>query len=459
MMIVHSAKPLFAWDDLEDSPSLQTIKDLLAALPDAKLLNSLRNARGKGRDDYPVSVLWGALVLRVALRHVTTEAVLGELRRNEGLRRLIGIASEAGVPKPWNMSRFEEVLGQEPHRTLLKTVFNELIVRLGVAIEDLGVATAGDATALSARRKPEKAAQQESDEGLPQASGGRKEYKDDEGKVTKVVEWFGFKLHLVVDVKHEVVLAYEITDTKAGDGETLPAVLGQAEANLPEDRIETLAYDKAADSDEVHRVLSEKGITPLIQMRGLWQSDPERLLPGHDGTSNVVHDEAGTIYCYDKVSEPPVRHKMSYIGYEPERETLKYRCPAKHEDWACPMSTVCNAGKSYGKTVRVPRAVDLRRFPALPRATKKFERMYKGRTAVERVNARLKLFWGVDDGNVTGSRRFVAQVGVVMAVHAAFATLLASAPRREGTLGKVGLSPVAEALRAKAEEAKQAVVV
>ena len=53
--------------------------------------------RGKGRDDYPVSVLWGVVVLRVALRHLTTEATLAELRRNEGLRRIIGIESEAAV--------------------------------------------------------------------------------------------------------------------------------------------------------------------------------------------------------------------------------------------------------------------------------------------------------------------------------------------------------------------------
>jgi hypothetical protein len=447
----HSLFPLYT--------RIYFIKDLLAALPDGKLLNSLRVARGKGRDDYPVSVLWGVVVLRVALRHVTTEAVLAELRRNDGLRRLIGIESEARVPKPWNISRFEEVLGQEPHRTYLKEVFNVLIQRLGLAVVDLGKDTAGDATNLSARRKPEQAAQAEMAEGLPQASGGRKEYKDDEGKVVKVVEWFGFKLHLIVDVKHEVILAYEVTDTKAGDGETLPVVLEQARANLPADRIKTLAYDKAADSDEVHEVLSGAGITPLIQMRGLWQTEPERMLPGHDGSSNVVYTEDGTIYCYDKVSEPPVRHKMSYIGHEPERETLKYRCPAKHEGWECPMSATCNAGKSYGKTVRVPRDVDLRRFPALPRATKKFERMYKGRTAVERVNARLKVFWGVDDGNVTGSRRFFAQVGVVLAVHAVFATLLASAPRREGTLGKIRLSPVAEALRARAEAEAEAVAV
>jgi hypothetical protein len=458
MMILHAAKPLFAWDCLEDSPSLQTIKDLLAALPDGKLLDSLAIARGKGRNEYPVHVLWGVVVLRVALRHVTTEAVLAELRRNEGLRRLIGIDSEAGVPKKWNLSRFEDVLGQEPHRTLLKEIFHVLITRLGVTVADLGRDTAGDATALSARRKSDEGAKEEVEEGLPQASGGRKEYKDDDGTVTKVIEWFGFKLHLLVDVKHEVVLAYEITDTKAGDGETLPALLAQAKANLPAGRIKTMAYDKAADSEDVHALLSDEGITPLIQMRGLWKTEPERLLPGHDGSSNIVYTEDGTIYCYDKVSEPPVRHQMAYIGHEPERQTLKYRCPAKHEGWDCPMSAICNAGKSYGKTTRVDRELDLRRFPSLPRATKKFERMYKGRTSVERINARLKVFWGVDDGNLTGSRRFVAGVGVVLAVHAAFATLLASAPRREGTLGKIGLSPIAEALRAKAKAKAEAEV-
>lgn len=81
--------------------------------------------------------------------------------------------------------------------------------------------------------------------------------------------------------------------------------------------------------------------------------------------------------------------------------------------------------------------------------------------SVERVNARFKVFWGIDDGNVTGSRRFVAQVGVVLAVHAAFATLLAAAPRREGTLGKQRLGPIAEALRAaaKAKESEPALAV
>jgi hypothetical protein len=447
-MRIQSTKPLFAWGCLEDGPTQKTIRQLLALIPDEALLISLEQARGKGRDDYPVRTLWGVLVLSIALRHPTIEHCLCELRRNESLRKLIGIESEDSVPRKWNLSRFLNALGKEPHLSLLHQVFDAMIKRLGEVVPDLGLNTAGDATGLNARRR-RTAAHAKQDEGLPEATGGRKEYADDDGNVTKVVEWFGFKLHLLVDVKHEVSLAYKITDTKAGDGETLPDLLTEAQGNLPDNRIATLAYDKAADTNDVHELLSAAKIKPVIQNRSLWKEEHERMLPGHDGTSNIVYDEAGTVYCYDRQSDPMVRHKMAYIGYEPQRETLKYRCPAMHEGWECPMAKICNAGKSYGLTVRVPREIDLRRFPSLPRTTKKFERLYRGRTAVERVNARLKIFWGADDGNVTGARRFFALLGIILVVHASFATLLAMAPRREGTLGQTKLSPIAEALYGK----------
>ena len=260
-------------------------------------------------------------------------------------------------------------------------------------------------------------------------------------------EWFGYKLHLLVDARHEVTLAYQVTTANAADCKSLPDLVQQGQANLPEGRIHTLAYDKAADDNESHRLLNKAKIRPVIQNRHLWKEQSEQMLPGHDGRSNIVYDEAGSLHCYDRTSLPIVRHPMAYIGYEPQRETLKYRCPARHEGWRCPHDAVCNAGKSYGKTVRVDRTIDLRRFPPIPRATKKFERLYNGRTSVERVNGRLKIFWGVDDGNITGSRRFHAMVGAVMIVHAAFAMLLAAAPRREGTLGKLRLSPIQKALR------------
>ena len=317
-MRIAMTKPLFAWDEIEDSPSLQTIEEFLQSVPDARLLASLRSRRGKGRNDYPVTVLWGTLLLSIVLRHATMEGCLGELRRNRGLRRLIGIEREEDVPKAWNISRFLELLGKE------------------------------------------------------------------------------------------------------------------------------------CDDGEIHELLDEAGIEPVIENRSLWKDEEEYILPGHDGSSNIVYDEMGTVYCYDKASNPPVRHAMQYIGHEPKRRTLKYRCPAMYAGWKCPSHARCNQGKKYGKTVRVKRDIDLRRFPPIPRATKQFESLYKGRSAVERVNARIKILCGPDDGNIAGSRRFFAMIGAVMVVYLGLATLLAAAPRYDGTLGKMRLTAIARALRAKA---------
>jgi hypothetical protein len=42
--------------------------------------------------------------------------------------------------------------------------------------------------------------------------------------VEKVVEWFGYKLHLLVDVRHELALAYRIMEPAVGDNEMIGGV-------------------------------------------------------------------------------------------------------------------------------------------------------------------------------------------------------------------------------------------
>jgi len=450
VVLIHATKPLFAWSELEDSPSLQTIRAVLSCLPDQQLLDGLQRARGQGRNDYPVSVLWGVVVLSVLCRHVWLNDCLAELHRNPTLCDLIGIRKVSDIPKPHNLSRFLDLLGQPAHLHALRDVFNSLAKELGLVVPDLGKHSAGDTTALKAKaKKNPQAVAEEVKEGLPQPTGGKKEYHDDDGKVVKVSEWFGYKLHLLVDVRHEVAVAYHVSSTKMADNEGIEALVEQAEGNLGEKRIETLAYDKAADDIKVHEMLHEHDIKPVIENRKLWKQEQEQ--PLRVGLP-VVYDQAGTLYCYDTVSEPPVKQQMACIGYEKDRGTVKYRCPAKHAGLPCPSLEKCNEGKQYGLVVRVKCEEDLRRFPAIGRATKQFERRYKGRTAVERVNGRLKIFWGVDDGNVVGARRFHAHVGVVMVVHLALALWLAKQPRWEGSLSAVSLSPIAQALARLDEE-------
>jgi hypothetical protein len=443
-MLIPATRPLFAWPELEDSPSLQTIRAVLSSLPDQGLLDGLQRARGQGRDDYPVRVLWGVTVLSVLCRHVWLNDCLAELHRNPALCAILGIRRVVDIPKPHNLSRSLDALGQPAHLRRLRDVFDTLVKNLAQAVADLGRHTAGDSTALAAKPKRDAAAvAEEVEQGLPQPTGGRKEYRDDEGKVVKVYEWFGYKLRLLVDTRHEVALAYHVSDTRLADSDGIPALAEQAGANLGASRIETMAYDKAADDAKTHEALHDRGIKPVIQTRALWKDEKER--PLRVGLP-VVYDEAGTVSCYDTVSEPPVRRQMACIGYEKGRETIKYRCPARHDGLPCRSLEKCNGGKKYGLVVRVKSTDDLRRFPAIGRATKQFERLYRGRTAVERVNARLKIFWGVDDGNVVGARRSHAHVGVVMVVHAALALWLAKQPRWEGSLSAVSLSPIAQAL-------------
>jgi hypothetical protein len=81
----------------------------------------------------------------------------------------------------------------------------------------------------------------------------------------------------------------------------------------------------------VHAVLHRHRIKPVIQNRALWKEEPERPLPGGRYPLHLVHDEAGAVFCYDTTSDPPVRHPMASIGYDAERGTVRYRCPARHE--------------------------------------------------------------------------------------------------------------------------------
>ena len=477
-MRILSTDPLFPWDKLPDSVDLAALRDLLDLLPDEPLLGTLRRYRGHGRNDYPVHVLWRTHVARYFLRHNHMEGCLAELGRNPALRRVVGLEEGQPIPEAWNMSRFQEVLGQPAHVALVESAFEQLIGRLAGAVPDLGRDVAGDSAALCARPGTRQAKKKTADgapglealgdaarrpaaqgtagvaaekaSALPQPSKGKKEYKDDAGKVVNSYEWYGYKFHLLVDVKHEVALACQVTSAAGegtGDSSVLPLLLEKARRILPAGRIQTLAFDKAADDQKTHELVHQKQIKPLIQMRELWKEEPERKLPGHEGSSNVVHDEAGTIYCYDTVSAVPVKHKMAYMGYEKDRGTLKYRCPAKHEGFTCPSDKKCNGCSTYGKTVRVKCELDLRRFPPIPRATQEFARRYNGRTAVERINARTKIFWGADDGNVAGAERFHAHLWTIMLVHASMANWLAMQPRYEGkSLSPTRMSQIAQRL-------------
>ena len=130
--------------------------------------------------------------------------------------------TEAQLPHHWNLSRFLDVLGHPGHLAEMHECFDRMVQRLVGVVPHWGRRLAGDATAWNARRGDATRQESETARGWPPPTGGRTESLDADGRVERVVEWFGSKLPLLVDSRHEVVLADALTAPAVGDNERIP---------------------------------------------------------------------------------------------------------------------------------------------------------------------------------------------------------------------------------------------
>jgi len=77
---------------------------------------------------------------------------------------------------------------------------------------------------------------------------------------------------------------------------------------------------------------------------------------------------------------------MVFSGFQKDQMTLKYQSPVKADG----MSGDCMCGCEHGmKSGKVPLDLDGRLFVPIACSSCKWRRLYKGRTAAERVNSRL----------------------------------------------------------------------
>jgi hypothetical protein len=192
----------------------------------------------------------------------------------------------------------------------------------------------------------------------------------------KVVTWFGYKIHLLVDTKYEMPLSY------AGDegeciGYKAPFALVEEVkekhcGDLRKD-IDKAAADKGYDSEEnCRRLYDEHGIKPVIDIRRMWRDKETRLLdPGC--ADNIVYDEVGTVYCLcPKTGE---QRPMAYGGFEKDRVALKYICPARAYGLTCSGHPECGHAM---KSERISLEIDRRIFTPVARSSYAWEREYKG---------------------------------------------------------------------------------
>jgi transposase, IS5 family len=197
--------------------------------------------------------------------------------------------------------------------------------------------------------------------------------KDD--KKRDLYYWFGYKLHLLIDALTELPVSFVLTPANVSDTEELPNLLGKAKLKRTEAKPDAVITDKGYDSknnnDIVYKEYKAAPIIPIREREGAQQTD--------------ICNAKGTPTCGCGLD-------MVYWGRD--GNYLKYRCPHVLGKATCKNISPCTSS-AYGYVLKLPISDDVRRHPPIPRETKKWKRLYKMRTSVERVNSRLKDILGL----------------------------------------------------------------
>jgi len=409
---------LFGWQEIEQLGDLERLRLVLENLPDEELMRDLERERKSGRDDYPVRAVWNSVLAGIVYQHPSIESLRRELRRNGQLRELCGFnpaRGEEAVPPAWVYSRFLKKL--MARQQLLEVMFNRLVEELRQHLPDFGriLAIDGKAIASFARGRKRQTAKVKPDGRRDVDAGwGQKTLRgqrEDGSNWEKVVRWFGFKLHLVVDATYELPVAFKITPASASEIKQGHWLIDQIAEQVPAiiQRCEYLLGDRGYDDGKLNTKLwDEHAIKPVIDIRNMWRDGEEtRLLTGW---ANVVYDYKGRVYCY--CPQTAQRRPMAYGGFEKDRGTLKYRCPARHYGLSCLGIKRCRVKGA----VRIPLKEDPRIFTPLARSSYAWKSIYKKRTAVERVNSRLDRVFGFEEHYIRGLKKMTLRCTLALMI-------------------------------------------
>jgi transposase len=410
-MAIIPQQKLFSWQEIEELGDLERLHIVLGNMPDEQLMQKLERKRGLGRDDYPIRAMWNALLAGIVFQHVSVESLLRELRRNGQLRWICGLDR---APTSSAFSRF--LISLLDMETEVNKIFETLVKEMIKLLPDYGQNLGIDGKAISSHAKAHKDSKPDDGRRDNDADYGVKTYrgkKEDGTAWEKVNIWFGYNLHLIVDTKYELPVAFSVTKASAAEGPEAHRLLKQVEPALL-DRCDYFTADKGYDDTKlIVKLRDTYDINPIIDIRNMWKDkDHTRLLTGQ---SNVVYDYCGNVYCY--CPQENKKTQMAFGGFEKDRKTLKFRCPACHYGISCAGQEQCPVKKA----IRIPLGEDPRVFTTVARSSYKWKDLYKMRTATERVNSRLDVSFGFERHFIRGKKKMQLRVSLALCVMLAMA--------------------------------------
>lgn len=183
--------------------------------------------------------------------------------------------------------------------------------------------------------------------------------------------WFGFKGHLAVSTESQYIVRAMMSAGSLNDGKAAIPLLKAIERDLP-NTFTAAMLDKGYDYTPIYEQLRQMGLHAIIPYNQRRETVP------------IGFDQNFAPTCVRE-------HSYRYDSYDSRYESLKYTRPSECAD--CPLrdDSLCQ------KTFKIKRSVDLRKYTSVARGSQKWHSLYRKRAAVERVNAYLKEYFGLNN--------------------------------------------------------------
>lgn len=230
--------------------------------------------------------------------------------------------------------------------------------------------------------------------------------------VIKTEKWFGFRLHLIADATYELPVAFSVTKASSSEQAETQKLLDRIEKEWKQ-WLKTCRYflgDKGYDSAKINNRLERRGIHAIIAIRNCWK-DGEEIHQYKD--SNLVYDYKGTVWY---VEEDGKKTELMYKGYDKSTDSLRYGFKPQRHDRRI-FRIKCEEGR--------------RIFTPVARSSHKWERLYKKRTGVERINGRIDRDYRFERHTIRGLEKMKMFLTVTFIVYMTMAKAKVMAEQKE----------------------------
>jgi hypothetical protein len=345
-MAVPNVAPRSAASDLSgllDSPEI------------AALIAELEALRWTGRKGYPVRALVGACLAKSLYALPTWTRVAALIAEHAALREACGAA-----PSVYALYRFAAKL--RTHKPLLDACIDRVTAGLRAELPEYGLDIAIDASDMPAYANGQRFLSKNGPErerySDPDASWGHRSAIS----TRKGGGFYGYKISAAVCARTDLPVAWEVRTARTHESAVASSLLDKVRALGfgPE----TVTLDKGYDVGPVYEACAAAGALPII---------PLRKTPAvKQGKHRAPVCEHGT---------------WTFAGADFPRKQTKWRCPTGE----------CQPASTWIKADRL--------HPLVPRETKRWGDLYRGRGSVERAFGRLKNERGLAPLRVRGIER------------------------------------------------------